>query len=72
MKSDLKCCYIRLPSSLHHLAKLEAYTQGTSLQTWVATLIEKELKSVGKLDALCHKDSVNENILQDKENVNLT
>jgi hypothetical protein len=71
-KKELKACCIRLPVEVHQHAKLSACMKGVSLQVWLADIILRELKNVGKLDAICHKDSVNENILQDKENVNLT
>ncbi len=42
MTTTKQCC-VRLPEELHHKAKLKAYEQGMTLQSWISYLIEKEL-----------------------------
>ena len=60
MKPNIKPCYIRLPADIHRAAKLAAYSEGMSLQGWLADLISRHLQeNVVKYSVLCHKDSVN-------------
>jgi predicted HicB family RNase H-like nuclease len=39
-----KLCAIRMAPDLHRVAKLAAYTNGVTLQEWLANLIKKELR----------------------------
>jgi predicted HicB family RNase H-like nuclease len=42
--SESKHCSVRIPESLHRLAKLKAYEAGMTLQSWIEKLIKESLE----------------------------
>jgi len=46
----LKQCQIRLNADTHRTAKIQAYIEGTTLQSWINNLITEKINQVTKKD----------------------
>jgi len=44
MTKITKSCCIRLPVDLHRLAKLKAYEEGKTLQSWLIEILSQKLE----------------------------